>query len=106
VRKVKNFPHQYNDLAKLRATLETVRDLEEQGLDSTDDAVLGYELARRMVYGFRNLDESGGEAESRTGAEPFGPELASIGPLETALLTDHHELTMLQRRQDSPDQHC
>jgi hypothetical protein len=62
VGKVKNFPHQYNDLAKLRETLETIRDLGEQGLDSNDDAVLGYELARRMVYGFRGLDKSGDEA--------------------------------------------
>jgi len=34
--------------------------------------------------------------QSRTGADPLGPELASTGPLETALLTDHYELTMLQ----------
>jgi hypothetical protein len=59
---VKNFPHQYNDLAKLRATLETVRDLTERGDDPQDDAVLGYELARRMVYGFRSLDTSGDAA--------------------------------------------
>jgi hypothetical protein len=62
VSNVKNFPHQYNDLAKLRATLETVRDLDEHGLDSADDAVLGYELARRMVYGFRGLDLTGDQA--------------------------------------------
>jgi putative nicotinate phosphoribosyltransferase len=34
--------------------------------------------------------------QPRTGADPLGPELASTGPLETALLTDHYELTMLQ----------
>jgi hypothetical protein len=62
VGQVKNFPHQYNDLRKLRATLETVRNLNEQGLDSNDDVVLGYELARRMVYGFEGLDKSGDEA--------------------------------------------
>jgi hypothetical protein len=56
---MKNFPHQYNDLMKLRATLETERDLQDQGFDSTDDAVLGYELAHRRVYGFRGLDYSG-----------------------------------------------
>jgi hypothetical protein len=60
---VKNFPHQYNDLHKLRATLETARDLDSQGLDSTDNAILGYELARRRVYGFRPaLDYSGDDA--------------------------------------------
>ncbi len=60
---MKNFPHQYNDLQKLRATLETARDLDSQGLDSTDDAILGYELARRRVYGFRPaLDYSGDDA--------------------------------------------
>src|ERR1700747_436367 len=34
--------------------------------------------------------------QSPTGADPLGPELASTGPLGTALLTDHYELTMLQ----------
>src|SRR5580704_15653307 len=34
--------------------------------------------------------------QSQTGADLLGPELASTGPLETALLTDHYELTMLQ----------
>jgi putative nicotinate phosphoribosyltransferase len=34
--------------------------------------------------------------QSPTGADSLGPELASTGPLETALLTDHYELTMLQ----------
>jgi hypothetical protein len=70
VGRVKNFPHQYNDLRKLRATLEIERDLRDQGLDSTDDAVLGYELARRRVYGFRGLDHSAGdEAIDRRVAE-------------------------------------
>jgi hypothetical protein len=70
VGQVKNFPHQYNDLRKLRATLEIERDLEDRGLDSTDDAVLGYELARRRVYGFRGLDYSGdGETIDRRVAE-------------------------------------
>ncbi len=59
---MKNFPHQYNDLTKLRATLETERDLQDRGLDSTDDAVLGYELAHRRVYGFRGLNYGGDDA--------------------------------------------
>lgn len=59
---MKNFPHQYNDLRKLRATLDTVRALNEAGEDADDDGVLGYELARRRVYGFRGLDYSGDDA--------------------------------------------
>jgi len=59
---VKNFPHQYNDLRKLRATLETVRALNEAGRDTQDDGVLGYELARRRIYGFRGLDYTGDAA--------------------------------------------
>lgn len=55
---MKNFPHQYNDLSKLRGTLEAVKDLHEAGADSTDDAILGYELARRQIYTFRGLDYS------------------------------------------------
>jgi hypothetical protein len=53
---VKNFPHQFNDLRKLRATAETVRDLNAAGDDANDDGVLGYALARRHIYGFRGLD--------------------------------------------------
>lgn len=56
---MKNFPHQYNDLRKLRATLQTVSDLNDRGLDADDDGVLGYELARRRLYGFRGLDYDG-----------------------------------------------
>lgn len=56
---MKNFPHQYNDLTKLRATLDTERELRERGHDSTDDSVLGYELAWRGIYGFRGLDYRG-----------------------------------------------
>lgn len=59
---VKNFPHQYNDLRKLRATLETVRALGDSGQDTEDDGVLGYELARRRIYGFRGLDYAGDAA--------------------------------------------
>ena len=59
---MKNFPHQYNDLRKLRATLETVRALDEAGQDNEDDGVLGYELARRRIYGFCGLDYNGDAA--------------------------------------------
>lgn len=67
---MKNFPHQYSDLVKLRATLQTEQDLQDRGLDSTDDAVLGYELAHRRVYRFRGLDYDGdGETVDRRVAE-------------------------------------
>lgn len=59
---VKNFPHQYNELRKLRDTLETVRDLGDGGEDADDDGVLGYELARRRIYRFRALDYTGDAA--------------------------------------------
>jgi hypothetical protein len=59
---VKNFPHQYNDLRKLRSTLEIVRDLRDAGSDADDDGILGYELARRRVYGFRGFDYTGDDA--------------------------------------------
>jgi hypothetical protein len=53
---VKNFPHQYSDFAKLRQTLETIRDLNDEGDDVGDDGVLGYELARHEIYTFRGPD--------------------------------------------------
>jgi hypothetical protein len=62
---MKNFPHQYNDLRKFRASLETVRDLNLRGADADDDGVLGYELALRQIYGFRHLDSSTDGAEVR-----------------------------------------
>jgi hypothetical protein len=51
---VKNFPHQYNQFPKLRATLETVAELHGRSDDVTDDGVLGYALARRGIYTFRD----------------------------------------------------
>lgn len=53
---MKNFPHQYSDLNKLRATLDTVNDMKARGADPRNDAALGYELARRRVYRFRGID--------------------------------------------------
>jgi hypothetical protein len=49
---VKNFPHQMNNLARLKAGLATARDL---GASAGDDGALGYEMARRGVYTFRGL---------------------------------------------------
>ena len=49
---MKNFPHQYSDFGKLRSTLAAIRDLNADGADVADDAVLGYELARRGIYTF------------------------------------------------------
>lgn len=53
---MKNFPHQHNQLSKLRATLEIIRDLNDSGLDPRDDGVLGDELARRQIHRFRKFD--------------------------------------------------
>lgn len=47
---LKNFPHQYADASKIRAALETVRDLNDRGADVGDDGVLGEELARRGIH--------------------------------------------------------
>jgi hypothetical protein len=53
---VKNFPHQFNDPAKLIGSLQAIVDLEASGADAFEDDTLGYELARRQIYRFRALD--------------------------------------------------
>lgn len=50
---MKNFPHQYSELARFRDTLELVRDLQVRGDNVFDDGVLGYALARARIYQFR-----------------------------------------------------
>ena len=66
---MKNFPHQYNQLSKLRGTLAAVLDLNAAGESANNDGVLGFELARRQIYGFRSLDVSGDEVEVRARIE-------------------------------------
>jgi len=77
---VKNFPHQYNQFAKLRATFETLRDLDDDGKRLDDDAVVGYELARRGIYTFRGDVGSLAEriaAERRKPSRSQGPQTAA-----------------------------
>jgi hypothetical protein len=50
---MKNFPHQYSELARFRRTLAIVKDLLDDGGDISDDVVLGYGLARAGVYNFQ-----------------------------------------------------
>lgn len=49
---MKNFPHQYSGVAKVKATLQTIADLGNAGADPMDDGVLGYELVSRGIYTF------------------------------------------------------
>lgn len=113
---MKNFPHQYNELARFRKTLEAIRDLGRQGRNVLDDGVLGYQLVRSDVYRFR------GEApdlEARIAQEQRKPE-GNQGPRTAArdgrrtlqllgfidgqgALTDTGEL-LLQYAQGSPEE--
>jgi len=54
---LRNFPHQVNQIPKLRAALAIAGDLIATGEDISDDGVYGYALARARVYGFRGLHE-------------------------------------------------
>lgn len=53
---MKNYPNQASTFGKLRDTLSTIKELKTDGHDVLDDGVLGYELARRRVYTFRDFD--------------------------------------------------
>lgn len=53
---MKNFPHQYNDLGKLRTALSSFDALVTAGTDVRSDEVYGYDLARKGVYEFRGLE--------------------------------------------------
>lgn len=61
---MKNYPNQASAFGKLRDTLETIRDLKDEGRDVLDDGLLGYELARRGVYTFRGFDYVNGTESS------------------------------------------
>lgn len=61
---MKNYPNQASDFERLRATLQTVAELLVEGRDTTDDGVLGYGAAERLVYRFRYFDyDNGTEAD-------------------------------------------
>ena len=51
---LKNFPHQYSDIAKLTAALSVARTVIESGLDFQDDGVFGEALAHAGVHTFRH----------------------------------------------------
>lgn len=52
---MRNFPHQVNQIPKIKAALRVVRQLAMDGRDVGDDGVLGYAIARAGIYTFRNL---------------------------------------------------
>lgn len=52
--KLKNFPHQYNDLTKVRRSLEIYNELIDNGKNAEHDDIFGYALATAQVYTFRN----------------------------------------------------
>lgn len=54
VKILKNFPHQFNDLAKLTAALNVAKIELGAGTDIADDGQFGEALARAGVYTFRN----------------------------------------------------
>jgi hypothetical protein len=83
---VKNLPHQFNQLATLKAVLATARDLGARTGNSGD---FGYELAGRGTYKFRNLTTSLADRIAQERLKPAD----SQGALTTArelrrLLTD------------------
>lgn len=53
--RVKNFPHQHNQLKKLRASLEAIRGLLQDGGDPSDDGELGNRLAELRIHKFRDI---------------------------------------------------
>lgn len=80
---MKNFPHQYNDLGKLRAALSSFDSLVTAGNDVSSDEVYGYDLARKGVYEFRSLE---GDLEERIQTEltkPRGSQGAQTAARET-----------------------
>ncbi|OBF96335.1 hypothetical protein A5773_12980 [Mycobacterium sp. 852014-52450_SCH5900713] len=52
---MKNYPNQASNFARVRGTLEVIRQVNEAGQNPLDDGVLGLEAARRGVYEFRGL---------------------------------------------------
>ena len=52
---MRNFPHQVNQIYKIKGALQVVSQLATEGHDVGDDGVLGYAIARAGIYTFRNL---------------------------------------------------
>jgi hypothetical protein len=53
---MKNYPNQASSFERIRNTLQTIVDLNQQQANTLDDGILGYELAARKFYTFRGLD--------------------------------------------------
>lgn len=53
---MKNYPNQASSFPRIKATLSAIQELNDVGVNTLDDDVLGYELARRLLYTFRQLD--------------------------------------------------
>jgi hypothetical protein len=52
---MRNFPHQVNQIPKIRGALGVAAQLLEEGRDVGDDGVFGYAVTRGGIYKFRNL---------------------------------------------------
>lgn len=52
---MRNFPHQVNQIHKIKGALHVASQLIAEGHDVGDDGVLGYAVARAGIYTFRNL---------------------------------------------------
>lgn len=52
---MKNYPNQASDFARVRGTLDIVRELNDAGQNPHDDGVLGTAAVLRGVYEFRNM---------------------------------------------------
>lgn len=77
---MRNFPHQINQISKIRRALEVVQQLLTQGRDIGDDGVFGYAVTRIGIYSFRNLPSpSADELEDAIQREQGKP-LSDQGP--------------------------
>lgn len=52
---MRNFPHQVNQIHKIRGALDIAAQLLAGGGDLSDDGVFGYAVASARIYAFRNL---------------------------------------------------
>jgi hypothetical protein len=71
---MRNFPHQVNQIRKIKGALQVVSQLATEGHDVGDDGVLGYAVARAGIYTFRNLpNPSSQELEDAVQREQVKP---------------------------------
>ena len=77
---MRNFPHQVNQIRKIKGALKVASQLLTDGYDVGDDGVLGYAVARAGIYTFRNLlNPSPQELEEVIRCEQ-GKSLSNQGP--------------------------